>query len=179
MAGKILAQIIIQTTAVISRAVVQAYGQALSNAKKGGAATAAVGNAAMRARQGKMQTGEALDILNIERANLNQKSVAEMFDKYYKLNDPAKGGSFYLQSKFFRAKEALEYEMNPNRAAEEAAAQAELDREAAEDAAEAEKEKSKKEGKETGKGSAGDGDAVDTPEKRRADREARRNKPGN
>lgn len=35
MAAKVLAQIIVQATAVLSRAVVQAYGQALSNAKKG------------------------------------------------------------------------------------------------------------------------------------------------
>jgi len=119
-----------------------------------------------------MQTGEALDILNIERSNLNQKAVDEMFDKYYKLNDPTKGGSFYLQSKFFRAKEALEYEMNPNRAAEEAAAQAEADAEAAEDAAEAAKANEKEAGK------VGVSDAADTPEKRRADREARRNKSG-
>ena len=118
-----------------------------------------------------MQTGEALDILNIPKADLNQESVDKMFDKFYKLNDPAKGGSFYLQSKFFRAKEALEYEMNPNRAAEEAAAQAEADAEAAEAAADLEKIKN------GGRAAAGtQGDAADTPEKRRADREARRNK---
>jgi len=136
----------------------------------GGAAAAPI-NAALRARQGKMQTGEALDILNIPKADLNQESVDKMFDKFYKLNDPAKGGSFYLQSKFFRAKEALEYEMNPNREAEEAAAQAEADAEAAEAAADLEKIKN------GGRATTGtQEDAADTPEKRRADREARRNK---
>lgn len=31
----------------------------------------------------------------------------QQFDRYFAANDPAKGGSFYLQSKVFRAKELL------------------------------------------------------------------------
>jgi import inner membrane translocase subunit TIM16 len=172
MAGKVIAQIIVQATAVISRAVVQAYGQALANAKKGGNAGAAVSSAAMRARLGKMQTGEALEVLNIERANLNQKVIDEMFDKYYKLNDPVKGGSFYLQSKFFRAKEALEYELNPNKAKEEAEAKA-----ANESAAKSTAGPAGSDGKQnTGNNPKTE---ADTPEKRRAEREARRKQPEN
>lgn len=34
--------------------------------------------------------------------------VAKQYEKYYKINDAAKGGSFYLQSKVFRARESLE-----------------------------------------------------------------------
>ena len=30
----------------------------------------------------------------------------------FNLNDPAKGGSFYLQSKIFRSKEALDQELD-------------------------------------------------------------------
>ncbi|RYG66644.1 hypothetical protein EON64_09295 [archaeon] len=30
----------------------------------------------------------------------------------FNLNDPGKGGSFYLQSKIFRSKEALDFELD-------------------------------------------------------------------
>lgn len=83
----------------------------------------------------KMRPDEALRILNIEKPELtkellNQVSEAErkrpdlsftLFRDFpsplqrYKVmfanNDPAKGGSFYLQSKIFRSKEVLEKEV--------------------------------------------------------------------
>eukprot|EP00605_Chrysophyceae_sp_TOSAG23-4_P002735 GSChrysophyteH1.ASY1.ANO1.3014.1 assembled CDS len=117
MASKVIAQLIIQASAVFTRAAAQAYGQALQNAKKGGGT--AVSSAAARARAGKMQPQEALDILNIQRADMSEKTVEAAYQKFYQLNDPAKGGSFYLQSKFYRAKEALDYEMNPDKPDEE------------------------------------------------------------
>ena len=162
--NKVIAQIIIQASAVFTRAAAQAYGQALQNAKKGG--TAAVSNAAARARAGKMQTAEALDILNIKKPDLNAAVMTEQFDKFYKLNDPAKGGSFYLQSKFYRAKEALEYEMNPDKPDEEieadmAAATSGKDKEESGDNAAAGE-------------STADHDAADSPAARRAAREKRR-----
>ena len=36
--------------------------------------------------------------------------------KFFEANDPKKGGSFYLQSKIYRAKEAIEIEINANAA---------------------------------------------------------------
>ena len=36
--------------------------------------------------------------------------------KFFEANDPKKGGSFYLQSKIYRAKEAIEHEINANAA---------------------------------------------------------------
>jgi mitochondrial import inner membrane translocase subunit TIM16 len=145
MASKILAQILIQASAVFSRAAVQAYGQALQNAKRGGGAAAkATGNAAARARLGKMQTQEALDVLNIQKADMSKDTVKEAFEKFYKLNDPAKGGSFYLQSKFYRANEALLYELDPN--AKKAEEEAE-DEEGETEAISGDKEKKDKEEK--------------------------------
>lgn len=47
------------------------------------------------------------------------ENVMERFKKLFDLNDPKKGGSFYLQSKVLRARERIEAEL---RAAEEAAA---------------------------------------------------------
>ena len=120
MASKVIAQLIIQFSSIFTRAAAQAYGQALQNAKRGGGAAAAgMGKNASKARLFKMQPQEALDILNIQKSDLTQKAVNEAFENFYKLNDPAKGGSFYLQSKFYRAKEALDYELNPDKLDEE------------------------------------------------------------
>lgn len=39
------------------------------------------------------------------------ESVMERFKKLYDINDPQKGGSFYLQSKILRARERIEAEV--------------------------------------------------------------------
>ena len=107
MSGKILAQLIIGLTSAGSRVFVAAYQQALSNAKRGGG-TAAAGGAAINAMRGKMQSGEAKEILNLQDLKeIDEIIVEEKFKKMYDLNSPDSGGSFYLQSKIFRAKEAL------------------------------------------------------------------------
>jgi mitochondrial import inner membrane translocase subunit TIM16 len=54
-----------------------------------------------------MQTDEALKILNIEKPDLTSVLIETKYKKFFELNDPKKGGSFYLQSKIYRAKEAL------------------------------------------------------------------------
>ena len=61
----------------------------------------------------KMKTDEAMKILNIEQEKLTIENVKELFDKYYNANDPKNGGSFYLQSKIYRAKERLELDLDP------------------------------------------------------------------
>lgn len=52
---------------------------------------------------------EAQQILNI--GKLDAKEAQEKFDHLFKLNDKAKGGSFYIQSKIFRAKERIDQEL--------------------------------------------------------------------
>mmetsp|Transcript_35859 Transcript_35859/g.33963 ORF Transcript_35859/g.33963 Transcript_35859/m.33963 type:complete len:127 (-) Transcript_35859:33-413(-) len=107
MASKVIAQIILQGTAVLSRAFFAAYQQALQNAKAGGGAA----NLAKVVR-GKMQEDEALKILNIDgRKNLTPDMLLQKYSKLFDANDPKKGGSFYLQSKIYRAKEALDLEL--------------------------------------------------------------------
>jgi len=111
MAARVIAQVIMQFTAVASRAFVSAYQQALQNAKAGGggAAAANIGNAL----KNKMKSDEALKVLNIDRSALNATVLEQQYSKYFASNDPKKGGSFYLQSKVYRAKEALDLELNP------------------------------------------------------------------
>ena len=60
------------------------------------------------ASHNQMSKSEALKILNFsENEKLTGKKIIERFEKYFELNDPLKGGSFYLQNKFFYAKEIL------------------------------------------------------------------------
>jgi import inner membrane translocase subunit TIM16 len=77
------------------------------DAKTGGAGPAAAGVVRRR-----LATDEALKIMHIERSELTPQLVEERFQKFFHLNDPGKGGSFYLQSKIYRSKEALLQELN-------------------------------------------------------------------
>lgn len=46
-------------------------------------------------------------------------TVMERFKRLYDLNDPQKGGSFYLQSKVLRARERIEIEVREAQIAKE------------------------------------------------------------
>uniref|UniRef100_A0A7R9U2F3 Mitochondrial import inner membrane translocase subunit TIM16 n=1 Tax=Pinguiococcus pyrenoidosus TaxID=172671 RepID=A0A7R9U2F3_9STRA len=105
--ARLLAQAMIMGGTMFSRAFLKAYQEAVKNAQKGGAGAAAQG----AIRRLKMQESEALGILNLKKPEVNAHAIQERFQHLYDVNDPSKGGSFYLQSKVFRAKEVLEYQM--------------------------------------------------------------------
>lgn len=50
-----------------------------------------------------------MQILNVSK--LDPKEVEEKYQHLFHLNDKSKGGSFYLQSKVFRAKERIDHEL--------------------------------------------------------------------
>lgn len=52
---------------------------------------------------------EAKQILNV--TSLKPEEVEERFNHLFNVNDKAKGGSFYIQSKVVRAKERIEQEL--------------------------------------------------------------------
>lgn len=106
--SKFLAQILINGASVVVRAMVQAYQQAIVNAKGAGGAQQAMKT---MARRNKMTTNEAMEILEIE-GTPTIESITAKYDKYFAANDPAKGGSFYLQSKVYRARERLELDLS-------------------------------------------------------------------
>jgi len=55
-----------------------------------------------------MTKEEALRILNFtEKDELTSQVINERYEKYFLINNPGKGGSFYLQNKIFYAKEYL------------------------------------------------------------------------
>jgi import inner membrane translocase subunit TIM16 len=80
---------------------------ALQNTKSGGGP-----NTIKASVSYKMKPDEAYKILDINKTNITRKVLKERYDKFYELNDPDKGGSFYLRSKVYRAKEALDRELD-------------------------------------------------------------------
>lgn len=55
---------------------------------------------------------EAMQILNVNK--LDPEEVKKSYEHLFAVNDKAKGGSFYLQSKVFRAKERIDKELKIN-----------------------------------------------------------------
>ena len=124
MASRVLANLLVAGGAALARAASQAYRQALANAQRTGVAREAA-NAA-RARAGRsggrsMTADEARQVLGVSAS----ATYAEVFARYERLFESnEKGGSFYLQSKVYRARESLEREYDEEvvRAENEAAA---------------------------------------------------------
>eukprot|EP00052_Salpingoeca_macrocollata_P021157 m.180660 g.180660 ORF g.180660 m.180660 type:complete len:168 (-) comp21468_c3_seq4:29-532(-) len=128
MAGRIIAQIIVAGVQVVGRAFAQAYREAAATAAKGGAqaaANAAKSGAKNGAKQqstaaaagatqarGMMELEEARKILHVD-STATWEEALDKFDHLFKINDKKNGGSFYLQSKVYRAKERLELEYPP------------------------------------------------------------------
>lgn len=99
---------------VVGRAFVEAYRQAQASAKYAKAAQngQVTGGSATLAGRGGLTVDEAYKILNVKPAaeGPSMESVAERYKILFERNDPKKGGSFYLQSKIYRARERLEAE---------------------------------------------------------------------
>lgn len=121
---------VITGTRVLSRAFIAAYKQASASAAYQQYQTKHNPNAAS-ARESLLSSGltleEACKILNVKpptNGQANIEEVAERFKKLFDVNDPKKGGSFYLQSKILRARERIEGEVRAveeKKAAEEEA----------------------------------------------------------
>jgi mitochondrial import inner membrane translocase subunit TIM16 len=106
---------------VVGRAFAEAYKQASASSEYA-RAQAKAGKSTASFAHGGMTLEEACKILNVkppQQGKANIEDVMDRFKKLFDVNDPQKGGSFYLQSKVLRARERLEGEV---RKAEEAAA---------------------------------------------------------
>ncbi|EED15163.1 cochaperone Pam16 [Talaromyces stipitatus ATCC 10500] len=114
MAHRILTTLVVTGTRVFGRAFAEAYKQASASSKY--AAEMKKGNvtgASTYASNG-LTLDEACKILNVKPPQAGEtqlETVMERFKKLFDLNDPQKGGSFYLQSKILRARERIEMEL--------------------------------------------------------------------
>lgn len=120
-AARMMVQMMLVGFNIVTKAAMQAYQQA--KAGGGGAAAGAMRSAAAMGGS-RMAADEARAILALESAGskLDMPTMLAQFNKYYTANDPANGGSFYIQSKIWNAKEMLTEEAR--RAAAAAAASA-------------------------------------------------------
>ncbi|KAF7726430.1 hypothetical protein EC973_008764 [Apophysomyces ossiformis] len=110
---------------VVGRAFIAAYQQAAANAAQGGgrAARGAAGKKeavvdALTRKTG-MSMEEACQILNITK-DVDMAKLTKNYEHLFNVNDTAKGGSFYLQSKVVRAKERFEMELAEEKRMKEA-----------------------------------------------------------
>ncbi|KAG7338942.1 Pam16 protein translocase-associated protein import motor subunit [Nitzschia inconspicua] len=104
--ARLLAQLVVPVVAVLARALPAAYAQALQNARKAGV-DAAEASAPVFGKR--ISRSEALQVLNLteEEIAANPEAIQKQFQRYFEANDVSKGGSFYLQSKVYRAHELL------------------------------------------------------------------------
>lgn len=110
--AKYLAQIIVLGTQVVGRAFARALKQEI-NASQAAARSSTSSSQTKQQRMDNLKTGltleEAQQILNVSK--LDAEQVQKSYDHLFAVNDKAKGGSFYLQSKVFRAKERIDQEL--------------------------------------------------------------------
>lgn len=114
-------------TRVFGRAAAEAWRQASARSQYAQEAAKAGGSTANNYASSGLTLDEACKILNVKppsggKANIDD--VLERFKRLFDVNDPKKGGSFYLQSKILRARERIELEVR--NAAEKAEREAEL-----------------------------------------------------
>mmetsp|Transcript_6664 Transcript_6664/g.13535 ORF Transcript_6664/g.13535 Transcript_6664/m.13535 type:complete len:131 (+) Transcript_6664:352-744(+) len=102
---RIIAQILVVGGGYVVRAFAEAYRQAAANAGRQGAGAA--GRASSVPGRRVMSTDEAAQILNVPR-DAGLKQISERYDRMFHANDPAKGGSAYLQAKVKAARYILE-----------------------------------------------------------------------
>ena len=110
-AHRIISQVVFTGARVFGRAFAEAYKQASASQKFAAAGNAQAGNTA--ASSG-LTLDEACRILNVAPPKGGQGSVEkthEQFKRLFDMNDPKRGGSFYLQSKVLRARERIEMEV--------------------------------------------------------------------
>ncbi|KAG1659054.1 hypothetical protein FOA52_001292 [Chlamydomonas sp. UWO 241] len=102
MAARVLAQVVVAAGTVLFRAGAQAWGQALVNAQKSGVAQEATQKVASKLKG--MSAQEAGLILGVSQ-DAPWGDVVKRYKHLFDVNE--KHGSFYLQSKVYRAHEAL------------------------------------------------------------------------
>ncbi|EUC34528.1 hypothetical protein COCCADRAFT_93360, partial [Bipolaris zeicola 26-R-13] len=111
-AHRIITQVVFSGARIIGRAVSESYRQAAASQKYAAANQGGKSGGAFSSSNITMD--EACQILNVgpgKMGNIELEAVTERFKRLFDLNDPKKGGSFYLQSKILRARERIEREI--------------------------------------------------------------------
>lgn len=112
-AHRIITQVIVTGGRVLGRAFGEAYKQASASSQYAKANKNNPAAANSFSNNG-LTLEEACKILNVkppQKGEVNMEDVMDRFKRLFDVNDPQKGGSFYLQSKVLRARERIESEV--------------------------------------------------------------------
>jgi import inner membrane translocase subunit TIM16 len=98
---RVVAQFAATAAVVFGKAFMQAFAEAQAAQKNPKAAAASMG-------MGKktMELSQAYEVLSLS-SDATLQEVEEKFEKMFKANDPDNGGSFYLQSKIYYARQVV------------------------------------------------------------------------
>eukprot|EP00035_Acanthoeca_spectabilis_P037612 m.46321 g.46321 ORF g.46321 m.46321 type:complete len:151 (+) comp8741_c1_seq1:908-1360(+) len=112
MAGRIIAQMVAMGVQVGVRVFAQVYQEVANNAKRGGTAgakqAANEGAKAVRSKLShQMPLDEAYKVLDVPTSASAEEIVAK-YDHLFHATDRKNGGNLYLQSKVYRAREAID-----------------------------------------------------------------------
>ncbi|TAQ86731.1 hypothetical protein B7494_g4938 [Chlorociboria aeruginascens] len=113
-AHRIITQVVVTGSRVLGRAFAEAYKQASASSQYAKAQAKNNPNQAHTFASHGLTLEEACKILNVkppQQGQMDMEQVYERFKKLFDVNDPRKGGSFYLQSKVLRARERIENEV--------------------------------------------------------------------
>ncbi|KAL6937987.1 hypothetical protein ACO0RG_004514 [Hanseniaspora osmophila] len=95
---------------IVGKAFSEAYKQTAAQSAKGAASGAKAGGAAKEI--GGITVSESCQILNLQKADINNlDKINKQYEYLFNVNDVEKGGSFYLQSKIYRAAERLKHDI--------------------------------------------------------------------
>ncbi|XP_016952217.1 mitochondrial import inner membrane translocase subunit Tim16 [Drosophila biarmipes] len=116
--AKYIAQIIVLGAQAVGRAFTKALRQEIA-ASQEAARRAGGGKQGDKSAESNLRTGmtleEAKQILNIDDPK-NVEAILKNYEHLFQVNERSKGGSFYIQSKVFRAKERLDHEIKAQQA---------------------------------------------------------------
>jgi len=105
MAHRILWNVAVTGSQVVGKAFMEAYKQANSASVK------AAATAASQKNVGGLGLGEARKILGVDSGDLDLEEAKKKYEFLFNANSKEKSGSFYLQSKVYRAMERIKAEV--------------------------------------------------------------------
>ncbi len=110
MAHRILMRVVLTGAKVFGKAFTEAYRQAAA-ATTAQQAAGASKTSSTRARDAEITLDESCKILDIDKHDMSLNNAQKKFDYLFDVNSKEKGGSFYVQSKIFRAMERIKQEV--------------------------------------------------------------------
>ncbi len=118
MAHRLLVQVVLTGAKVFGRAFTEAYRQAAAATtvqqatQQGAKAASAHAPSGVRSRDTDISLDESCKILDVEPSVLSLESARQKYDYLFDINSKEKGGSFYIQSKVYRAMERIQKELD-------------------------------------------------------------------